>query len=177
MSMRAQRSNRAMGRGSADNVAVPTAEQFALTVPVTKFIGIACLVCMGSAWGAEFRSVNVNGAILYDGPSFKATRIYLVNKQYPLEMISRSGEWVKVRDANGDFAWIAANALSEKRTVLVTAAVADIREAPQDTAEVVFRAEKSVILEPAEPPSSMWVKVRHRDGQSGYVRLDQIWGL
>ena len=142
-----------------------------------QFVGVTCLLCLGSAWAAEFRSVAINGAILYDGPSFKATRVYLVGKQYPLEVISRSGEWIKVRDANGDLSWIAANTLSEKRTVLVTAAVADIREAPQETSAVVFRAEKNVVLDLAEPPSSTWIKVRHRDGQSGYVRLDQIWGL
>ena len=142
-----------------------------------RFLGIACLISLGSARGLEFRSVGVNGAILYDGPSFKATRVYLVSKQYPLEIISRSGEWVKVRDANGDFSWIAANTLSDRRTVLVLAAAADIREAPQENSAVVFRAEKNVVLELVEPPASTWIKVRHRDGQSGYVRLDQIWGL
>lgn len=174
MSLRAQRSNLAFGRVNANNIAAPTAVRF---VRAVRFLGIACLISFGSSWGLEFRSVAVNGAILYDGPSFKATRVYLVSKQYPLEMISRSGEWVKVRDANGDFSWIAANTLSERRTVLITAAIAEIREAPHDDSAVVFRAEKNVVLELAEPPSSTWTKVRHRDGQSGYVRLDQIWGL
>ncbi|MEO5861472.1 MAG: SH3 domain-containing protein [Burkholderiales bacterium] len=144
---------------------------------MAQFLGIACFMFLGSAWGLEFRSVAVNAAILYDGPSFKATRVYLISKHYPLEVISRSGQWVKVRDANGDFSWIAANTLSEKRTVLVTAAIADVRETPQENSAVVFRAEKNVVLELAEPPSSTWIRVRHRDGQSGYVRLDQIWGL
>jgi len=150
---------------------------FFMTRGVAQFLGIACFMFLGSAWGLEFRSVAVNAAILYDGPSFKATRVYLISKHYPLEVISRSGQWVKVRDANGDFSWIAANTLSEKRTVLVTAAIADVREAPQENSAVVFRAEKNVVLELAEPPSSTWIRVRHRDGQSGYVRLDQIWGL
>jgi SH3-like domain-containing protein len=142
-----------------------------------RLLGLAGVFCLGTALGAEFRSVGVNGAILYDGPSFKATRIYLVSKQYPLEIISRSGEWIKVRDANGDLSWIAANTLSDKRTVLITSVVADIREAPQESSPAVFRAEKNVVLELVEPPSSTWIKVRHRDGQSGYIKLDQIWGL
>jgi SH3-like domain-containing protein len=142
-----------------------------------RLVCLACLMGFGSAWGAEFRSVTGNGAILYDGPSFKATRVYLVGKNYPLEIISRSGEWLKVRDASGDFSWIAVNTVSEKRTVLITAALADIREAPQESSTVVFRAEKNVVLELVEPPTSTWVKVRHRDGQSGYVRSDHIWGL
>ena len=169
----AKRSNLAFDSGATDK----GRGCFAALAVTARLIGIAYLVFLGSAWAAEFRSVAVNGAILYDGPSFKATRVYLVGKQYPLEVISRSGEWIKVRDANGDLSWIAANTLSEKRTVLVTVAVADIREAPQETSAIVFRAEKNVVLDLVEPPSSTWIRVRHRDGQSGYVRLDQIWGL
>jgi len=48
----------------------------------------------------------------------------------------------------------------------------------------VFRAERGVLLELAEPASAAtttatpgWVKVKHRDGQSGYVRITQIFGL
>ena len=61
------------------------------------------MTTLGIALGAEFRSVAVNGAILYDAPSFKATRVYLLSKSYPVEIISRSGEWAKIRDANGDY--------------------------------------------------------------------------
>ena len=136
-----------------------------------------CLFALSPAWGAEFRSVAVNGAILYDAPSFKANRLYLISKHYPLEIISRSGEWIKVRDANGDLSWIAGNMLTDKRTLLVFANVADIREAPNETAALVFRAEKNVLLDLVEPPNSTWIKVRHRDGQSGYARINQLWGL
>ena len=132
---------------------------------------------LSAAWGAEFRSVSATAAILYDAPSFKATRVYVISKHYPLEIISRVGEWAKVRDAGGDLSWIAANALTDKRTVMVVAAVADVRESGQENAAIVFRAEKNVVLDLVEPPTSTWVKVRHRDGQMGYAKLDQIWGL
>ena len=140
-------------------------------------IGFVCFVSLNPAWGGEFRSVAVNGAILYDAPSFKATRLYLISKHYPLEIFSRSGEWIKVRDANGDLSWIAANLLSDKRTLIAFASVVDVRESPSETAPIVFRAEKNVVLDLVEPPSSTWIKVKHRDGQSGYARLNQIWGL
>ena len=139
--------------------------------------GFACLISLPLAWGAEFRSVAVNGAILYDAPSFKATRVYLISKHYPLEVISRSGEWTKVRDANGDLSWIAGNMLSEKRTLMAFAHVVDVHDAPNESAAIVFRAEKNVVLELVEPPNSLWVKVKHRDGQVGYARLNQLWGL
>ena len=140
-------------------------------------LGLAGLLALSAAWGAEFRSVAINGAILYDAPSFKANRLYLISKQYPLEIVSRSGEWTKVRDAGGDLSWIASNMLTDKRTLMVFSNVAEIRDAPNDNAAVVFRAENNVVLELVEPPTSTWIKVKHRDGQIGYARINQLWGL
>jgi len=28
-----------------------------------------------------------------------------------------------------------------------------------------------------EPPAEGWVKVRHRDGQLGFIRLAHVWGV
>jgi SH3 domain protein len=140
-------------------------------------LAIVCLLSLSPAWGAEFRSVAANGAILYDAPSFKANRLYLISKHYPLEIVSHSGEWTKVRDANGDLSWIAGNMLTDKRTLLVFVNVIDVRESANESAPVVFRAEKNVVLELVEPPNSTWIKVKHRDGQVGYARLNQLWGL
>ena len=176
MSLRAQRSNLAFNQRWHELkrdcfAALATTNGF-----ITRFVFLS-LIALNPAWGAEFRSVAVNGAILYDAPSFKATRLYLISKHYPLEIISRSGEWTKVRDANGDLSWIAGNMLSDKRTLMVFANVVEIRDAPNENAAIVFRAEKNVVLELIEPPNSTWIKVKHRDGQIGYARLNQLWGL
>ncbi len=62
--------------------------------------------------------------------------------------------------------------------------VAEVRERAEDAAPLVFRAEQNVLLELAEAASSPsttampgWVKVRHRDGTGGYVRITQVFGL
>jgi SH3-like domain-containing protein len=125
----------------------------------------------------EYRSVASPAAVLYDGPSAKAEKISIVTRAYPLEIITKLGEWVKVRDAAGELGWIDAKALADKRFLLVTAATADIRESAENQAPLVLRVEKNVVLELLEPPASSWAKVRHRDGVTGFVRSDQVWGL
>jgi SH3-like domain-containing protein len=61
---------------------------------------------------------------------------------------------------------------------VIARANATVRSAAQDGAEVVFQAERGVVLELAEPaPAPGWVRVRHRDGSSGYVRAAEVWGL
>jgi hypothetical protein len=61
--------------------------------------------------------------------------------------------------------------------------VAEVR-ATDDAAPLVFRAEQNVLLELAEQAAGAsmtatpgWVGVRHRDGQTGYVRIGQVFGL
>jgi flagellar basal body rod protein FlgF len=41
---------------------------------------------------------------------------------------------------------------------------------------VVFEAQRGVLLEVSGPAADGWLPVRHRDGQSGYVRSVQVWG-
>jgi hypothetical protein len=60
--------------------------------------------------------------------------------------------------------------------VVVTAARADVRKAPEPAAPLVFQAERDVALELVEYGAAGWLKVRHRDGQSGYVLASQVWG-
>ena len=83
-----------------------------------------------------------------------------------------------------DIGWVQSKLLSDKRMVVVRAAVADVRSAPEDGAPVVFRAERDVLLEIAESAASAsttampgWIKVRHRDGQQGFVLLSQVFGF
>ena len=86
-------------------------------------------------------------------------------------------DWVKVRDAEGTIAWIQESAVSSERTLVVTADLADVRQAANETAAIVFQAEKWVSLELLEGAPAGWAKVKHRDGASGFVRITQIWGL
>ena len=42
---------------------------------------------------------------------------------------------------------------------------------------LVFETEREVVLELLEPVSGGWVKVKHRDGQTGFLKAMQVWGL
>lgn len=129
------------------------------------------------AAAAEFRSIADNAVIMYDAPSAKANPLYVASRYYPVEVIVQLDNWTKVRDVAGDLAWVEKKELSDTRTVVVTAELADVREKPEDNAPLVFQARQGVALEIVELGAGAWVKVRHRDGQSGFVRTDQVWGL
>ena len=142
----------------------------ALAVPVL-------LALASSAAAGEFRSIAESGATMYDAPSVRAKKLFIASRFYPVEIVINIDNWVKVRDHAGDLAWVEKKVLSDKRTVIVTAAVADARQAASDAAVLVFRAQRGVALDLAEPPADGWIKVRHAEGQTGYVKTSQVWGL
>jgi SH3-like domain-containing protein len=136
------------------------------------------------AGGADFRATTDAATILYDAPSARAKPIFVYGRDVPVEALVSVEGWTKIRDASGTIGWMQAKALSDKRMVVVRAPAADVRVSADDTAPLAFRAERDVLLEVAEPASSPsattmpgWLKVRHRDGQVGFVRLAQVFGF
>jgi SH3-like domain-containing protein len=138
---------------------------------------VVSLLAAASAQAVDFRSVGATPAVLYGAPSTRAAKQYIVPPGAPLEIVLTYGEWVKVRDMSGDLAWTEAKGLSSKqRNVIVRAANTKVRGTADETAPVVFIADKGVLLELAEPTANGWTKVRHRDGLVGYVRSTEVWG-
>ncbi|WP_230369385.1 SH3 domain-containing protein [Paludibacterium denitrificans] len=41
---------------------------------------------------------------LYEAPALTATKLFVVSRYYPVEVISRQKEWARVRDASGAIA-------------------------------------------------------------------------
>ena len=142
----------------------------------------AALVAM-PAQGADFRT-TAEAAVLFDAPSAKARPLFVLGRDTPLEVIVPIEGWIKVRDSGGSIGWVERKSLGDRRMLVVRTPVADVRAAPDDASPLAFRAEQHVLLELAEPAASAatttapgWVKVRHRDGQVGFVRLPQVFGL
>jgi len=126
---------------------------------------------------AEFRALGDRPAVLYDAPSAKADRLFIASRFYPFEVLVKLDQWTKVRDTNGEVAWIENKALGDRQTVLVSVPLADVRAAPNAQSALVFEAYKQVLLEALEPPADGWLKVRHRDGQQGFIRTSHVWGV
>lgn len=142
-----------------------------IAISITALSAVA-----GTAHALEFKSVGASPAILYDTPSLKGRRVFIAPRGMPVEVVLTYGQWTKVRDAAGDLAWVESKTLVPKRNVVVNANSARIRASAEDGAAIVFTAEKGVLLELTDSASSGWVRVKHRDGQSGFVKAAEVWG-
>jgi SH3-like domain-containing protein len=137
---------------------------------------LACAVAAGRAWGIDYRSVSADAVILYDAPSTRAQKLFILGRGYPVEILVTLEGWAKVRDAAGELAWIEAGQLSARRTLLVRVPKAQIRSAPDESAPILFEAEQDVVLEFVDMHGN-FARVRHADGAGGFVRVTQVWGL
>lgn len=139
-------------------------------------VGVCVAVCGRATHAAEFRTVAESAAVMYDAPSKAATPVYVASRFYPLEVIVNLDTWVKVRDHTGTLSWIEKKALSERRMVIVTAPNIEIRSRADGGAPAVFQVTQNVALELVEIVPDGWLRVRHADGSSGFVKGGLVWG-
>lgn len=150
-----------------------------LNKPWLRIVGIIVALTMtGAAMAAEYRSVAAPKAVLYDAPSANAKKTFVLSQYYPVEIVINLGEWLKVRDVQGGLNWVEAKQLSGKRTIIVIGNNAEIRQAADPASPQLATLEKDVALELADAkPINGWIKVKHRDGLTGFVLMTSVWGI
>ncbi|MBK9161776.1 MAG: SH3 domain-containing protein [Nitrosomonadales bacterium] len=144
---------------------------------VIRMVASFALLCGASSVCAiDYVSVGESSAILYDAPSLKAKKLFVVNRHMPFEQIVTLDEWVKVRDRSGGLYWVEKRALSSERYVFALPLLLDVRAEPDSGAARLFQVRQQVALERIESTGTGWIKVRHQDGEIGYVRSTEVWG-
>lgn len=127
-----------------------------------------------AAAAAKYVEVAVAAAILFDAPSDKANKRFIVTESTPLEVVSSLPPWTKVRDADGSVNWIRTGELRDAGHLLAVS-VATVYAAPDDTSAARFRVARGVLLERVGEAEGGWIEVRHQ-GAGGFVRTEEVWG-
>jgi len=137
---------------------------------------LAVALGLPSAAGAasKYLEVAVAAAVLFDAPSDKANKRFIVTEATPLEVLASLPPWTKVRDVDGSVNWIRASELGDARHLLAVG-VATVHAAPADGSAVRFKVARGVLLERLAEPRNGWVEVRHQ-GTTGFVRTAEVWG-
>lgn len=142
-----------------------------------RMVALLALFCgAGMAHAVDYVSVGESSAILYDAPSLKAKKLFVVNRYMPFEQVVTLDNWVKVRDRSGGLYWVEKRVLSSKRYVFALPPLLEVRAEPDSGSPRLFQVRQQVVLERLESTGTGWVKVRHQDGEVGYVRSSEVWG-
>jgi SH3-like domain-containing protein len=134
------------------------------------------LLVTGKAYALDYRNLTEN-AIVYDGASRQANPQFILLRGTPVEVIVAVEKWAKIREVGGGLGWVDKAQLGDAKQVIVTQASAAVRQQADDASPLVFSVGKDVLLEVQEKPSKAWVKVKHRDGQTGYISIKAVWGI
>jgi len=141
------------------------------------FFVLIALGSLQSAWAVEFKNIGGTAVIMYDAPSSRGQKLYIAPKGMPVEVVINYGAWSKVRDFAGDLSWIETKQLSDRKNIVVRNINAKIRQNADESADVLFSADKGVLLEVVDTVVPGWVKVKHADGTTGFIKLSDVWGV
>ncbi|AMC35058.1 SH3 domain-containing protein [Janthinobacterium sp. B9-8] len=145
--------------------------------PLIKLSVIAALVLSANAaFALEYRSIARHGVVLSEAPGNEAKKLFLASKGTPLELLTEQGDWARVRDRTGSLAWLKKSDLSSKHTVQVLRN-APVYKAADAKSALLYRAGKDLLLDMQENTRTGWLKVKHRDGVSGFIRIEEVWGV
>jgi SH3-like domain-containing protein len=92
-----------------------------------------------------------------------------------MEVIKSSGEWHKGRDFEGDVGWIFHSLVEKVPAVVVKAPLVNVRTGPGTDSRVLFQAEKGVSFKILGTEKD-WLKIRHADGEVGWIHGSLVWG-
>jgi SH3-like domain-containing protein len=147
------------------------------TLDPLRLLAFIALICgANAACAVDYVSVSESSAILYDAPSVKAKKLFVVNRYMPFEQVVTLDGWVKVRDRSGGLYWVEQHVLSNKRYVFSLLPLVDVRAEPDPGAARLFQVRQQIALERLESTGTGWIKVRHQDGSVGFVRSIEVWG-
>ena len=128
---------------------------------------------------ADFISVKVKQAVLFEGPSKTTEKMFIVTEGYPLEVLVSLKDWKKVKDHNGKISWIESKNTHNERTVLILKDDAVIFNQANEKSHKLANVDKFVVL---KLNSSMlvgnWAHVKTQiEGLVGFINSREVWGL
>jgi SH3-like domain-containing protein len=88
------------------------------------------LMSVAGVNGAGYVSVANDGVNLRSGPDTKYSVLYELPEGYPLKVVSRNGQWLKVSDFENDQGWIFSPLVSTNTHVIVTVNEGNVRSGP-----------------------------------------------
>ena len=137
------------------------------------FMGLL-LLALANIAHAEIVSVAIDEANLRSGAGSTHPVQWRIIKGFPLEVITRQGNWIQVRDFEGDVTWIYAESVSNKPFVIVTGDVVNLRAEPSTTSRVVTRVEYGSVLERLSVRGD-WVQIQI-GSTTGWISSSFVWG-
>lgn len=139
------------------------------TVMAAVFLAASAAI----AHSAEYVTVAKDGVNLRSGPDTKYSIIYELPEGYPLKVVSRKNQWLKVVDFENDEGWIFSSLVSKDSYVIVTVQDANVRSGPGVNSEKVGEVAREVLFKKTGQQGD-WIQVDH-PRLKGWIHRKLVW--
>jgi SH3-like domain-containing protein len=137
-------------------------------------VSLALLILASSGIAAERMAVKAKIANLRSGPGSKYEVLWQVEKFHPILVIEKKGNWYKIKDFEGDMAWIHKSLLGNINGVITTKAKCNVRSEPETKGKILFTVERGVPFKVLKR-SGNWIRIEHADGEIGWIYKSLVW--
>jgi len=138
-------------------------------------LALPFLLVPAVANAGEILSVKTSSANFRENPHEAAKIKFSADKFFPVEAIEKKKGWVKIKDFEGDTAWVAEKVLGKQAAIVVTSDKANVREEATTSSDVAFKVERGEVFK-IESRKGDWLKVVDARGDGGWIRADMTWG-
>lgn len=138
-------------------------------------IVLLALLLIGSASAQTMVSVDRPILNMRSGAGTDKPILWALAQGFPLQVLDRKGQWLKVKDFEGDLGWVYRPLVSKKAHVIVRATVANVRSAPSTRSQVRGKVQYGEVLRTLERKKS-WVRVQRQSGTQGWIYKPLVWG-
>ncbi len=134
------------------------------------------LACLAPAWAQELVSVRNANVNLRAAPGTNADVLFKLAQGYPLQVLERRGNWLRVQDFEGDEGWIARSVTGNTPHHIVKGTTVNLRAGPGTQHPVVGKAAYGDVLRTSRRQGD-WVQVQHPSGKgTAWVASSLLWG-
>ncbi len=151
----------------------------------TRLLLILCLfgllLTTAATAAAEMVAVANDNVNLRSGPGTKYKVTWKLGSGFPLKVLKRKGEWLRVQDFEGTIGWINSKVVNRTPHMIVkvnrkSKKRVNVRSGPGTHSRVVAKAYYGVVFRTLERKNG-WVKVRHEKGVTGWIKRSLLWGF
>ncbi len=135
----------------------------------------ALLLLSTSTVHAETVSIMKDGANVRTGPSTNDQIAMELFQGYPLKVVEKKGDWLKISDFENDSGWIHKMLVEPGKTVIINSQnTINMRSEPSTSGAIVANIERGVVLTKISSKGD-WTKVRHSKGTEGWIHKTLLW--
>ncbi|ARU05802.1 peptide-binding protein [Comamonas serinivorans] len=128
-----------------------------------------------AALAQQMVSISKTEANMRTGPGTHHAVSWSLVKGFPLQVVSRKGNWLQVRDFENDRGWVFRSLTGSSPHHIVKANVANLRSEPTTRSQVAGKLVYGEVVTTLDKRPG-WVKVQRDTGVKGWVSDNLLWG-